>query len=135
MKIKKMPLKEFEEILKRDWVPLQLAGDKIPEWAQSIPEGVMGYAYASGTCNPDPQTIHKSKMISSGELIGGIDIYRLAPDDPVELNKDWYAVVRCPDDPTVLLVDGPIKDAEHWLNDIPERLKGAEILGVPKPKN
>lgn len=66
-----------------------------------------------------------------------MDVYRNAPDDPVPFNKDWYAVVAHPDDPTMLLVDGPQKDAEHWLESISERCTGIEILGVPKqnPRN
>ena len=29
-------------------------------------------------------------------------------------------------------IDGPYKDNEHWIDEIPERLEGAEILAVPK---
>jgi hypothetical protein len=59
-------------------------------------------------------------------------VYRLAPDDPVELNKDWYAVLIDPDDDTMLLIDGPIRDEEHWIDELPQRLKGIEVLAVPK---
>lgn len=43
-------------------------------------------------------------------------------------------MVKCQEDPTILLVDGPVKDREHWLNEIPDRLNGVEILGIPKKK-
>lgn len=129
-----MPVDQFNEVLKRDWVPVELVGDAIPTWATGIPKEILGRIHASGTGSIVSSAAYKSASIPSGDLIGGIDIYRLAPDDPVNFNKDWYAVVRCENDPTMLLVDGPIKDAEHWLNEIPKRLKGAEILGVPKLK-
>jgi hypothetical protein len=64
-------------------------------------------------------------------LIGGIDIWRKAPDDPVPLNKDWYAVVEVNGEPKYL-VDGPFKDDENWSHSLPERLKSVEIFGVPK---
>jgi hypothetical protein len=67
-------------------------------------------------------------------LIGGIDVYRNSPDDPVALNKDWYAVVTIADTDSMLLVRGPVHDSEHWLNEIPERLKGASIVSVPPTK-
>jgi hypothetical protein len=69
------------------------------------------------------------------DCAGGIDVYRNSRDDPVELNKDWYAVVAIPGTDTMFLVEGPFKDDEHWLNEIPKRLRGAEILGVPKKPN
>lgn len=127
-----MPLIEFEEIMKRDWVPVQLLSDERPTWTQNIPDEIVNSVFASGCINTSSDYDYQSKGVSSGELIGGFDIYRNAPDDPVELNKDWYAVLRCPDDPTMLLVDGPIKDRDHWLNEIPDRLNNVEILGVPK---
>lgn len=58
-----------------------------------------------------------------------MDIYRHAADDPVPLNKDWYAIVLS-DDPNVLVVDGPYKDSEHWLSEIPTRYEGAKVTGA-----
>ena len=52
----------------------------------------------------------------------------------MNLNKDWYAVVAVPEKDAMYLISGPFRDDEHWLDEIPERLKGAEVLGVPKPK-
>ncbi len=63
--------------------------------------------------------------------MGGLDVYRRAPDDPYEPNKDWYAVIAIPESNGMLLVQGPIADSEHWLNQIPKRLEGAEVLAVP----
>lgn len=133
MKIKKMPLDQYQEVLGREWLPVQLFEDAIPDWAKTIPKEILGAIFASGTRSVSGIASYQSQLIPSGELIGGFDVYRKAPDDPVEFNKDWYAVVRCEDDPTILLVDGPFKDAEHWLDEIPKRLNGVEVFGVPKP--
>jgi hypothetical protein len=132
MKLKKMSVTNFEAVMQRDWMPVKLVGDALPPWARNIPESVLATALASGTCNVVRSQPYQSQQIPSGQLIGGLDIYRHSPDDPVPFNKDWYAVVRSPDDPTLLLVDGPQKDAEHWLTDITERCKGLEVLGLPK---
>jgi hypothetical protein len=133
MKLKKMSLAEFEDVRKRDWVAVELVGDALPKWARAIAESsIFATALASGTCNIAQSQPYQSAHIPSGQLIGGIDVYRRSPDDPVPFNKDWYAVVSVSDDSTMLLVDGPQKDAEHWLSDLATRCKGLEILGVPK---
>jgi hypothetical protein len=73
----------------------------------------------------------ESNIDTEGALVGGIDVYRYAPDDPVALNKDWYAVHAASDG--VLRVHGPIRNAEHWLNEVPARYKGIEVLGGAEP--
>jgi hypothetical protein len=131
MKLKLMPVAEFEAVMQRNWIPVKLVGDALPSWMGNIPESIMAEVLVSGAC-PMSSRPYSSEQISSAELIGGIDVYRHSPDDPVPFNKDWYAVIKHPHDPTMLLVDGPQKDAEHWLESIEERCKGLEILGVPK---
>ena len=133
MKLKLMATAEFEAVMERNWTPVRLVGDALPAWMENIPESVLAETLASGVC-PMSSKPYYGEQIPSGDLIGGMDIYRHAPDDPVPFNKDWYAVVKHPADPTLLLVDGPQKDAEHWLESIEERCKGLEILGVPKKK-
>jgi len=125
-----MPLGEFVEVMNYEWRPVQLAGTSVPTWLQNIPGSVLHSIYASGA--PYPGTVYTGPGVPSAELVGGFEVYRHAPDDPVELNKDWYAVVRVPGTAWALLVTGPFKDAEHWLNEIPKRLAGAEVFGVPK---
>ena len=129
MRVKLMPQQKFAEVMKREWAPVKLVGEAVPEWLKGIPTGVVHSIYASGTQLPGIS--YSNTAVSAASLIGGIHVYRNAPDDPVELNKDWYAVVAIPNSDSMLLVLGPNKDAEHWLNEIPGKLKGAEILGVP----
>lgn len=125
-----MPVDQFEAVLQRNWRPVSLAGEAMPAYLRGIPEELLHSVMASGGMNSG-QSYH-GRAIPSGELLGGIDVYRHAPDDPVELNKDWYALVIDPHDHTMVLIDGPLKDDEHWLNELPARLQGAEVLGVPK---
>jgi hypothetical protein len=124
-----MSLNQFSDVLKRNWVPVQLVGNAVPDWLTGIPSSLLHSLYASGSVINGFS--YSTNQIPSGSLIGGIDVYRHSPDDPVSLNKDWYAVVSIPNTDSMLLVVGPIKDAEHWLDKIPERLQGAEVLGVP----
>ena len=129
-RIKLMPKSQFEDVMKRSWRPVQLTGDAIPELLDSIPEERIQSIVASGTLPPGIE--YSGDAVPSGEIIGGIDVYRYAPDDQVELNKDWYAIVTVSGEDTMLLVSGPHRDDDHWLDEIPERLRGAEILGVPR---
>jgi hypothetical protein len=129
MKVKRMPYEQFDQVMQREWAPVQLMGTAIPGFLANIPTAILHSVYGSATSTPS--VAYNDPRIPSAELLGGIDVYRYAADDPVELNKDWYAVVTIPNSESMLLVTGPFKDAEHWLNDIPNRLKGAEILGVP----
>ena len=124
-----MPIHEYEGILQRNWAPVKLMGDAQPTWMRNIPPDVVNSVYASGSQMFAPRP--NIAMLPSGDLIGGIDIYRNAPDDPKRLNKDWYAIIANKQHDDMLLVCGPYKDNEHWIDEIPECLKGAEILLVP----
>ena len=128
-RIKTMPLEEFEGVMQRTWSPVKLEDDAIPSWLSGIPPRVLHSVYASGTASEGIPLANST--IPSGHLIGGIDVYRNAPDDPYDLNKDWYAVITMPDSNGMLLIEGPISDSEHWLSEIPDRLKGAEVVAVP----
>lgn len=129
-RIRKMPIEQFEDVMKNKWIPVKLEDGSIPSFLENIPKDRLNSIYASG--DSIPGIVYCDKIIPSGDLIGGIDVYRNASDDPVNLNKDWYAVISMPNDKTRLLIRGPIKDHEHWINDIPDRLKGVKVLAVPK---
>jgi hypothetical protein len=133
MKLKLMPVEEFKAIMEHNWTPVRLVGDALPSWMNQIPKSILAETLASGT-GLAAANLYQSSQIPSGHLIGGMDIYRHSPDDPVPFNKDWYAIVTHPSDPTMLLVDGPQRDEEHWLESISERCEGLKVLGVPKKK-
>jgi hypothetical protein len=128
-----MTLAEFQAVLDRNWQPAELVGDNIPSFLKRIPDTVRYKIYASG--GPyEGITNTGGAAIPSGELIGGIDVYRYGIGDPVRFNKDWYPVLSLDNGGTLLLVYGPLKDNEHWIDEIPERLGGVTVLGIP-PKN
>ena len=127
---KKMPLTQYEHVLDRKWTPVQLLGKSRIEWMKNIPSHLVDSVYASGSCT-STMNYTGDYPLPSGDIIGGMDVYRTAKDDPVELNKDWYAVIVDKENDNMLLVCGPIKDDEHWIDEIPERLKGATIYDVP----
>jgi hypothetical protein len=127
---KKISFEQFENIMQREWRPVRLVGDAVPDFLRGIPKERLHSIVASGTLYKGLE--YTGKTVPSGILFGGIDVYRNAPEDPVELNKDWYAVIRIAESDTMFLVEGPIKDNEHWLDKIPRHLKNIEILGIPK---
>jgi hypothetical protein len=130
-RIKKMPKEQFVEVMKRDWAPVKLESGAIPDWMNGIPHSVLNSVYASG--GPFPGLPYPDSNIPSARLLGGIDVYRNAPGDPVDYNKDWYAVLAVSGADSMLLIRGPIFDADHWLDQIPDRLQNVEILAVPPP--
>jgi hypothetical protein len=117
MRSKAMPRIEFSDVQDRDWTPVELVGNAVPRFLSGIPRNVAYRFLASGQHN----------YSTEGALVGGIDVYRHAPDDPVALNKDWYAV-RANGDAT-LRIEGPFRDTEHWLDKVPERYDCIEVLG------
>ena len=117
-----MPKIEFRDVQDLNWEPVELVGEAVPHFLSRIPSNVAFRFLASG----------QHSYAAEGALVGGIDVYRQAPDDPVALNKDWYAV-RANGDAT-LPVEGPFRDAEHWLDEVPARYNGIQVLGTRKPR-
>ena len=133
MRVKLMQEEEFKQVLSLNWKPVELIGEAVPEFLRGIPDHLSPRIYASGSI--DQSYLTGENPIPSGMIIGGIDVYRDAPDDPVNLNKDWYPVIIAPGYQGYFLVKGPLKDHEHWLNEIPEHLRGAVVLLVPPKQN
>lgn len=127
-RFKKILKEQFSAIQKREWKPLNIS-NQIPDYLKNIPQETLNSIYASGTFSKTNAA--GDEPLPSGNIIGGIDVYRNAPDDPVELNKDWYAVIEDPNNDSMYLIKGPIKNNEHWIDQIPTRLSTVEILCVP----
>jgi hypothetical protein len=130
MRIKAIARGEFARVMERHWEPVELDDDLLPDFARAIPQQTRFRFLASGEANAD--IAYSNERIPSGRLVGGFDVYRNAPDDPVRFNKDWYAVVDPDDGSDHLLVDGPQKDREHWLDEIPRRYDGVRILSASR---
>lgn len=120
MKIKQMRKAEFAKIAERQWVPVLLIGDGRPDWMKGIPEGKLETVLASGTFI-DPRIVEHGG-ITYRCVVGGIDIYRQDAKDVEKgypINKDHYIIVLDPKNDDALLVSGPLKDNEHWLEQSP----------------
>jgi len=128
-RINKMPRPEIEAVMQRNWSPAKLEGEAIPQWMEGLPSSLVHSVYASGS--PIPGLSYSDSEVASTDLMGRIEVYRYSPDDPVALNRDWHPIITLASSDSMLIVRGPISDSDHWLDRIPERLRGAEVLGVP----
>jgi len=129
-RIKKISEEQFKEIQKRKWAPVVVLKNKIPELLKNIPNDIYEFALASGSLDPDYD--YENDYSDGNKIVGGIDVFRNAPDDPVNYNKDHYTVLEHNTTDGMLLVKGPDKETGHWLDDLPTT-SGLEILGyAPK---
>jgi len=129
-RIKTVTKDEIHDLISYDWEPVQFTLDSIPACLSGIPSDVFFTAY--GSISPSQATPYSSPAIPGGQLIGGIDVFRHSPDDPVPLNKDWYALVELDGDDCIYFIEGPKKLHDHWRDDLPARLKNARLRTVPK---
>ena len=103
-------------------LPVELSPDMRFDWMTNMNNvpGLVHKVIASAT-NPTPNTD------VSGFNVGGIEVYRNDPKDyPYILNKDVYAVISGIS-PSGLIAQGPLKDDEHWLKQMPERYSGIPL--------
>ena len=119
-----MPFSEFKSVLEHSGMPVQVDGTF--SWATGIPN--VHTVMASGIW--PSSTPYQSETISFSYSVGGIEYYRCDCSDPDDLNKDLYAVVVPPDQNDMLLIDGPKKDDEHWVDEVPQRYKGAPTINI-----
>jgi hypothetical protein len=63
-------------------------------------------------------------------VMGGLDVFRDSRNhqEGVNWNIDHYVIIRDTVNGGALLMYGPFRDHEHWINEIPKRLKNVEIL-------
>jgi len=128
-RVKSITKREFTPIANRQWVPVMLVGDGRPDWMRCIPNDVVQLVLASGTCIDPRMAEIAGKNIF--DVVGGMDVYRYDKDDERKgfpINKDHYLIVRNPDTDDALLVLGPRKDHNHWLEKLPELSPNIEII-------
>ena len=126
-RLKKIHRSEFEVVFAEDWEPVTLEGEAIPSFARGFPGTLRCTFIASGEAQAEVP--YPSRRLPDARLVGGIDVWREAPDDPVSYNKDWYAVLSSVADPDALYLDGQQKDSEHWLDRIPSRYAKVKVIG------
>lgn len=125
-RLKTMPRSDFEVVLAENWRPVILEGDAMPEFTRRIPREIRCCIIASGQYQASVP--YPCSQLPDAHLVGGIDAWRYADDDPQPYNKDWYAILASPSTPELLYAAGPQKDSEHWSPDIPERYQGIKII-------
>ena len=129
MKKKQMSKSEFAKIAERRWVSVLLIGDGRPDWMKGIPDDKLDTVLASGTFI-DPRIVEHDGVTYSG-VVGGMDIYRSDQNDIAKgypINKDHYIIVLDPKNDNALLVNGPLKDNEHWLEESPNLPDGIIVI-------
>jgi len=122
----KISKEELDNITTKDWTPVKLEKKTTPKFLQGIPDGKVISMFGSSS-------IAQQNPLADGNpdfgQIGGIDVYRFAEEkDGVKMNKDWYTIFSDPYNKNQFYVIGPKRDKEHWIDDIPERLKRNVIL-------
>lgn len=125
MRLKWIEEHEFERIARWNWQRVSFPFDERPTFLQNIPATVVCTIAASGVlCGTQ---FYSNRVIPSGVLVGGYDLWRHAPDDPVRYNKDHYDVISL-GVPGRLAVYGPSKDSEHWADNLPHWIDGIPIV-------
>lgn len=130
MKIKTVSRIEFAKIIEQHkWAPVKLLRKQYPAIFRNIPEKKVAMVAASGDfTEPIGELLHERNI--SG-VIGGIDVIRRDNNDikiGYPFNKDHYVIFKSTPSGDILIMEGPFKDNEHWLSEIPERLKNARVL-------
>jgi hypothetical protein len=125
-KSKEMKPEEFQKISSQKWKPLKLEAEDVPASMRGLPAKVVAIFGSASLDTPNP--------VADGDpdygQVGGIDVYRTAEvEDGVALNKDWYVIRRDPNTEKLYII-GPIRDAEHWIDEFPDRLAFALSSGV-----
>jgi hypothetical protein len=121
--------KEFQKVADRQWVPVMISGDGRPDWMKNIPEDKVKFILASGTF-VDPRVLETNGVSFCG-VVGGMDVFRYDDNDVPKgfpYNKDHYIIILDPSSDDALLVNGPFKDHEHWINQLPNLPEGIEVI-------
>ena len=129
LRIKRMSKKEFKKVADRQWVPVMLLGEGRPDWMKGIPDNKVEFILASGTFI-EPRLVELNGITYSG-VVGGMDVYRYDENDVSRrypINKDHYILVLNPTEDNALLVHGPLRDNEHWLEELPDLPDGITII-------
>ena len=113
-----IPAEEFAPTQDHDWAAVEVAQPF--GMLRNVPTGMQHRLLASGQHNYADELRQ--------QRIGGFDVYRHAPEDRVRFNKDHYDVYPGADGQ--LRVEGPFKDDEHWIDDVPERYRGVAIVTI-----
>jgi hypothetical protein len=124
MREKFIPYEQMALIQQYSGLPIELGPGAQFDWMKnmySVP-GLVHKIVASAI-NPVPNA-------SGGYNVGGIDLFRNDPKDyPYAINKDVYPIVSGIN-PSGCIAQGPFKDSEHWITQLPARYSGIPVVGA-----
>jgi hypothetical protein len=128
---------EFAKIIELyKWAPVKLLKKQYLEIFKNIPEEKIIMMAASGDFAEPIEEMLNGKRISG--IVGGVDVVRWDKKDckiGYPFNKDHYVILKS-GSREILVIEGPLKDSEHWLTELPKRLRHADVLEViGKEKN
>jgi hypothetical protein len=119
---------DFSFVFTKNWTPVKLDDKTTPQLLRGIPPDKVYGIYASGQAPENPELLTAARVRVEFITVGGIDVFRRAEArDGVRFNKDHYEVVVDPDDHQHLGIVGPLKDADHWSDDLPSHLRHFEV--------
>ncbi len=124
MKQKTLPFHEFTGVQAYDWTPVAL--QTVPDLLRNLPPHKLQAIIASGSFIKGNTGFYSGNV--SGVHIGSLEVYRKdAKDYPNIINKDVYLIWSgiLPDQ---FVIQGPSKDEEHHIKEIPKRYSGIKTI-------
>lgn len=114
-RLKAVQVSEVSDLL-RGWdVPVYFEEDSLPSALGGIPNELRYGFIASGELMA-PSSF-ESRRLGHSTRVGGIYVFRHAPDDPKPFNRDDYSLLPSQRHPEQLWLDGPYHHpTEHWAD-------------------
>lgn len=127
-RFKHMTKEEFHKLISRfGWAPRKLAEHQYPQLFENIPREKVLYVAVSGSFED----------VREEDMVGGVSIIRWDEKDlkhGCPFNKDQYYVFIDKENSNYVIVEGPFRDHEHWLNQLPDWLRNAQYYPYDENK-
>lgn len=119
-RFKRMKKEKFHKLISRfGWAPRKLAEHQYPQLFKNIPRDKGLWVAVSGSFQD----------IREEDMVGGVSIIRRDEKDlkhGCPFNKDQYHVFIDKENSTYVIVEGPFRDHEHWLSQLPDWFRNAQ---------
>ena len=127
-RFKRMTKEELHKLISRfGWAPRRLAESQYPQLFENIPREKVLYVAVSGSFED----------IRKEDMVGGVSIIRWDEKDlkhGCPFNKDHYYVFIDKENSNYVIVEGPFRDHEHWLTQLPDWLRNAQYYPYDENK-
>lgn len=129
-RLKAMSRSEFGKF-NRDWQPIRLIGEAVPELFHDISDDDSWSFVVSGQnqCESYPYSNERIQ----GNQVGGMNTYRRNTDSRAPYKMYWYRIIDSGGEQ--LIVAGPFKKKGpkgHFLDRFPEEFMRIEVVGSSK---